>query len=285
MKKRARIILLLLVVLLLGGLAWLVFTVQEAAGIDPKVLAAVRGSSISAEDIKTFREMGTNIVPSLRIMIRTYDSPLRIKLRQIAVKLHLAKPPAYTPAELHWAAKTICAVLDGDVRTQLVPDWIYLVERGDKQDQYDAFSAQLLAVGPEAVQPLLDALNSRNPHVREFAAGAIRIPSRADVIIPALLPKLKDPDDVVRGVTMLTLVHLRPDPETVVPLFAAALSDPSALVRCDACNALRSLAPYSKLAVPDLVKCLKDPDPNVRKLAADALLLIDNDAAAKAGVK
>lgn len=288
MKKPGRIILLLLVVLLLGGLAWLVFSVREPGGIDPKVLAILQNPAAWQEREPIFRELGTNIIPSVRFMIRQYDSPLKLRLKAIAYKLHLAKPSQFTAQEWHFYALEICRVADTNIRTELVPDWIYLVDHGNKQDRYDAFRAQLNGIGPEAVPVLLKALDSRNPRVREFAVQTIRIPSQAGVIIPAVLPKLQDPDETVRAVTMLTLVWLRPDPDTaekIVPLIIPALSDPSALVRCDACNALRSFAPYSKPAVPDLVKCLKDPDPNVRKLAADALLLIDNEAAAKAGVK
>jgi hypothetical protein len=288
MKKRIRILLLVLLVAILGGLAFLVFTVRGPGELDPKLNEIMRSSMTPDERRAAFSQMGTNIIPSLRIMIRRYDSPLKLKLTPLAYKLRLAKPPAHTPDEWHWDAGQICSLLDNSVRTQLVEDWIYLIDHGNAQDRVDAFIAERGGVGPEALQPLLKALNDRNPRVREFAASALKMPDQAAVIVPALLPKLNDPDEIVRGVSLLTLVWLRPDPDTaekIVPLITAALNDPSSFVRQDACNALRSLAPFSKPAVPALVRLLQDSDPNVRKLAADALMLIDNEAAQKAGIK
>jgi len=288
MKKRIRMVLLVLLVVILGGLAFLVFTVRGPGDLDPKLTEIMRSNLTREERQAAFRQMGTNIIPGLRAMIRRYDSPLKLKLMPLAYKLRLAKPPVHTPDEWHWDAGQICPLLETPIRTQLVEDWIFLVDHGNAQDRYDAFVAEMGGVGPEALQPLLKALNHRNPRVREFAAVALKMPDQAAVIMPALLPKLNDPDDAVRAVSMLTLVWLRPDPDTaekIVPLITNALNDSSPLVRQDACNALRSLVPYSKPAVPALVKLLNDPDANVRKLAADALLLIDNEAAREAGIK
>jgi hypothetical protein len=287
MKKRIRIFLLVLLVVLIGGLAFLVLSVRGPGELDPKLEAISRSNMTTEERQAAFRQMGTNIIPSLRIMIRRYDSPLKLKLMPLAYKLHLAKPPAHTPDEWHWDARVICPMLDNSIRVQLVEDWIYLAEHGGAKESYYATMAEM-GVGPEALQPLLDALKSRSPRVREFAAATLRMPGQAAVIVPALLPKLQDPDEVVRGVTLLSLAWVRPEPETaekIVPLLISALSDASALVRMDACNALRSLTPYSKPAVPALVKALQDPDANVRQLAAEALRLIDNEAAQKAGIK
>ncbi len=288
MKKRLRIFLLVLLVVLIGGLAFLVFTVRGPGEPDPKLNEIMRSFMTPDERRAALRQMGTNIIPSLRIMIRRYDSPLKLKLMPLAYKLRLAKPPAHTPDEWHWDACQICPMLDVSTRTQLIEDWIYLVDHGNAQDRTDAFIAEMGGFGPEALRPLLKALNHRNPRVREFAAVALRMRGQAAVIMPALLAKLKDPDDAVRAVSILTLVWLPPDQETaekIAPLITAALNDPSPLVRADACNAMWRLAPYSKPAVPALVNLLKDPDPNVRKLAADALRLIDNEAAQKAGIK
>ena len=288
MKKRIRIFLVVLLVAILGGLAFLVFTVRGPGELDPKLNEIMRSKLTREERQAAFRQMGTNIIPSLRIMIRRYDSPLKLKLMPLAYKLHLAKPPAHTPDVWHWDAGQICPMLETSIRTQLVEDWIYLVDHGNAQDRMDAAIAGLAGFGPQALQPLLKALNSHNPRVREFAASTLKMPEQAAVIMPALLPKLNDRDEAVRSVSMLTLVWLRPDPDTaekLVPPITAALSDPSPYVRQNACNALRSLAPYSKPAVPALVKLLQDPDPNVSKLAGDALRLIDYEAAKKAGIK
>lgn len=285
MKKSIRIFLVALLVVLIGGLAVLVFTVRGPGELDPKLIAIIESNATWKDRQEPLRQLGTNIIPSLRIMIRRHDSPLKLKLLPLAYRLHLAKRPTRTPDEWHWYAHEICPLVDIAVRTQLVEDWIYLVERGSTQDRFDAWAAQAGGVGPEALPALLKALQSRNPRVREFAASTIRFRGQNEVIVPALLPKLQDPDEVVRAVSLLALASLRPEPETIVPAFITALSDPSALVRADACNALRGFAPFAKAAVPALVKALQDPDSNVRKLAADALQLIDNEAAQKAGVK
>src|SRR5579871_2753705 len=231
MKKRIRIILLGVLLVIIGALAWLVFAVQEPGGVDPQLLACLEVRTNSSGVERRLQELGTNVLPSLRFMIRQYDSPFKLKLNAIARKLHLAKPPKHTPRDWHLYAIGISRLVDVDVRSRLIPDWIYLVQHGNFQDRYEAFCAPMNGVGPTAVPALLKALDSRNPRVREFAVTTIKIPSQAAVIIPALLPKLKDPDEVVRAVTSLTLVALQADPETVVPLFTAALSDPSALVR------------------------------------------------------
>jgi HEAT repeat protein len=73
--------------------------------------------------------------------------------------------------------------------------------------------------------------------------------------------------------------------EVVLPALLEALQDPNPYVRRDAAKVLEKFDPPAQEAVPALLALLKDGVPSVRKTAGETLQKIDPGAAARAGVR
>jgi HEAT repeat protein len=119
----------------------------------------------------------------------------------------------------------------------------------------EAVADALLAIDPQGVKStiegLIDGLDSQERDMRRAAVRSIGQLDTEGKYLPRLIRALNDPDDVVR---------------------------------CDVVKSLERMGSLAKPAVPALLKLLKDKDRDVRTHAAEALLVIDPKAAAKAGV-
>ena len=116
-------------------------------------------------------------------------------------------------------------------------------------------------------------LNDKNPDVRYTAVFALR--SLGPVASDAL------PDAI------LGLGEIHQEPERVIPILVKLLDEPQSPqgFRYDALWALRQFGAQAKPAVPVLLRCLNDAEESIRHEATNALIYIDPEAAAKAGVK
>jgi HEAT repeat protein len=79
-------------------------------------------------------------------------------------------------------------------------------------------------------------------------------------------------------------------PEQVIPILVEFLDKPQnpqhvLIIRSDAIWALREFGPQAKSAIPSLLRYLNDEDGGIRSHVTNALIAIDPEAAAKAGVK
>ncbi|MEI7636467.1 MAG: HEAT repeat domain-containing protein [Syntrophus sp. (in: bacteria)] len=117
---------------------------------------------------------------------------------------------------------------------------------------------------PEAVAPLIGALNDKDGNVRQSAAialGKIGPPA-----VKSLIGLLKAPNPVIRCLAAEQLGNIR-DPEALEPLLAA-LRDPDPNVQWWAGWALGAMGETAEEA---LKKLTHDPDLNVQRLAKEAL--------------
>ena len=101
--------------------------------------------------------------------------------------------------------------------------------------------------------------------------------------IPDLINALKGKDAAIRGPAISSLGGIHSEPETVIPLLIPCLDDDNLDV--PAAKALAEYGSLAKSAVPKLLPLLHGKDNDDRLAARAALLRIDPDAAAKAGVK
>jgi HEAT repeat protein len=126
-------------------------------------------------------------------------------------------------------------------------------------------SEMLVAIGVDAIKPLILALNTPNEYVRRNAYQALtKIGASA---VEMLIDSLKGS---VRWYAILALGEIG-DPRAVEPLIAC-LRDASPFVRQVAANALGKIK--DSRAVEPLVDALSDPDETVRKNAVQALVEI-----------
>jgi len=105
----------------------------------------------------------------------------------------------------------------------------------------------------------------------------------AKAAVPDLVKAIKENDAAIRGVAISSLGKIRSEPDTVIPLLIPYLEDDNFDVA--AAGALAEFGGLAKAAVPKLLPLLHAKDDDDQAAAGEALLKIDPDAAAKAGVK
>lgn len=139
-------------------------------------------------------------------------------------------------------------------------------------------------LGAAAVNPLLKALESRDPKIRFGAAGVLENTyrrSKDERIIPAILKRSRDDDAQVRWIAARVLGAVNALPEECVPALAERVrDDPAVNVRCYALMALKKFGPRAKAALPVVEAATSDENSAIRSYARDALKAIQAEAAA-----
>ncbi len=228
------------------------------------------------------RRMGTNALPKLREMLRSEDSRFKKQLMKLAEKQSLVKFRFTPVSQRRRRAMYGCQAL-GPLAKAAIPELIELLK--DKDASPFALDA-LIAIGPETLPLLTEALANNNEGIRCYAAMALGLlGSKAPDAIPALIKSLKDKDLLVRCYAAKSLGQLGKEADLVVPVLIENLSDPNPNIRRYNAQALGAFGVRAKAAVPSLLKTLDDQTKIVRLNAAIALKQIDPEAAAKAGVK
>ena len=173
------------------------------------------------------------------------------------------------------AALKAAAIL-GVRAVDTVPDVAALL----RQPEYAPEAALALSfMGAAAVEPLRDALTSDETVVRREALRSLgKLRERASIdpqiVIPALLNALADPEPSVREIAVTYLGIVRDDPVKAVPGLIEALSDEDPAVRRSAATALGAYGGQAKAAIPALQKAAADPDEDVQREAGRALVQI-----------
>ena len=149
-----------------------------------------------------------------------------------------------------------------------------------QQPEYAPEAALALSfMGSPAVSPLREAIGADEPVVRREALrslGKLRERASIDpqVVVPALLDALKDPDASVRTIAVTYLGIVRDNPKDEVAGLITALKDQEATVREAAAVALSAYGAQAEPAVPALHKAESDPDEDVKREAGRALVII-----------
>ena len=153
--------------------------------------------------------------------------------------------------------------------------------------------AALLKIRGDSLLPLAEALKDTSDETRWFneKGGNIifDLGTNAEPVIPVLLGVLQQTNTSIRiqrgAIQVLALVHARP--ESCIPAITPFLLSTNSVLRHDSLRALSAFGSAARKqgSVSEIVRCLNDPDAFVRTLATNALLRIDPEAAAKAGVK
>jgi HEAT repeat protein len=145
----------------------------------------------------------------------------------------------------------------------------------------------LRAKGQSAVPALVEIADqniSRDSRWYAITALALIGPPAKEVI-PSLSAWATNADSRVRLYAVNALGEIRAEPDRFVPVLTNALRDPDAGVQVYAAAALGKFGPEAKPSVPALVAFLNAQSSSAnRRVIADALMAIDPEAAAKAGV-
>jgi HEAT repeat protein len=207
-------------------------------------LTAGGGMRVKAEE--AVRQIGTNAIPHLLIMLRVRDAGLKRKLLELLHKQSL-------------------------IRISYQPAWVQNIEA--------AQGFEILGTNARHAVPALVDIFERapSPSSRQFAAEALGgIGPAASPAIPSLIRGATNSDASVRGWAMLALGSIHLDPQTVVSALTKCLNDPVVFNRVAAAQALGLYGPDAKPAIPALKQLLGPTEHNhVRREAAWALKQID----------
>lgn len=276
MRNKRRIIVAILLVAVLAGLTWEALRPREpvyqgkplSVWLDKysKSFLNTEGEfpappSESAKALRVSAEtailqIGTNAIPTLIKMLRAKDSALKSWVLALIKEQSLIHFHPHSDDDYHWMAVFGFVAL-GQVAEPAVPELINLLSDQDSNIRMVAASS-LGAIGSSAhgaVPALLRRLNDQNKAVRMSSATALgKIHSDATLVVPALIHEL----------------HQLPK---------------STIVHGEVVKSLGEFGVQAKAAVPDITTMLSDPILFNRKAATNALLRIDPEAAAKAGIK
>jgi HEAT repeat protein len=142
--------------------------------------------------------------------------------------------------------------------------------------------------GPEAktaIPALIEVLKHDSFLICEKASATLKRvgPAAVDTAVVALCESLTDAREEVRGTAAISLTMLDREGKSVPALIGMLRTDTSC--RHVAARALAQMGTKARSAVPALIEALKDGNAWVRREAADALKLIDAEAATRAGVR
>jgi HEAT repeat protein len=156
------------------------------------------------------------------------------------------------------AFSALIGLLDVNTKT---PDGLF-----PDGDAYSAARKALIALGPAAIKPLLQALSGERPRLRAAAADVLwRI--KDPQVAPALIAALRDQASLVRSAAAMHLGFLE-DPQAVQPLMEA-LKDSDDNVRSAAASSLARFA--DPRIVDQMIALLSDTSPQVRRAAIRGL--------------
>ena len=122
---------------------------------------------------------------------------------------------------------------------------------------------------------------------REIVAHVLGgIGPAASNAVPSLLRNVTRPGKAGLDWNSLeALGEIHAEPQKVVPVLIALLNNPEGNIRLVSIRSLQAFGSDARSAVPALLNLLKDQKDLVRKAAAQALIVIDPEAAARAGLK
>jgi HEAT repeat protein len=163
------------------------------------------------------------------------------------------------------------------------------LRRALRDDEVRGYAAVALGdIGPaaySAVPDLIESLEDTTNGSRDKAAIALgKIGERAAAAIPALKKALRAEDANIRWSAANALGQIKGAAATTVPALTEALSDEDMFVRYFAAQSLARYGPDAREAVPRLAVLFRNGSDGEREIAADALMAIDSEAAAMAGV-
>ncbi len=138
-------------------------------------------------------------------------------------------------------------------------------EIGDDEDQFKNVVTSLANLGPAAMPVMLTlAASLRGQDLQlEVIKAFEEAGTNGTAAVPALIAWHRDKDSRVQDAALEALVVLQQAPEVVLPALLAGLKDPDS--RYEAALQLGFFGSAARPAVPDLIELMDDPDVNIRE--------------------
>jgi hypothetical protein len=207
---------------------------------------------------EALKHIGTNAFPVLLRMLRQQDSPVVLRLVQLAQKQRFV-PVRYIAASVRHRQAVYGFGMLRVYATNAVPDLIKIYEANISTSSQGAVAIILAEMGPGTESAL-----------------------------PALLLGLVGTDETAVANAIYAILHVdtvHPHSALVVPALINCLHHSSGYVRANAAMALGHYGPAAHPALSNLLMLSTDPDNNVRGYAIDAIKRIDPGTAVKYGLQ
>jgi len=232
------------------------------------------------------REIGTNAVPILLRMLQGPDATLKDRLWDLARKQHFfAVPPRFYPNPKFEIAAGFRAL--GKTASNAVPSLIVMFTHYPTVAFLQQAVPEILGdIGPaarRAVPILLRAATHTNQVVRNNAIFALgKIGAEPDSVVPVLINRLKDTDTQVRTQAARALGAFGGKAGSATPALIELWSN-EGKHNAKPVNGINTSVSLTWQTSWPPTGTGNPPDPSAA--AADALLKIDPESAAKVGVK
>jgi HEAT repeat protein len=257
-----RLVLIVILVALAAGAGWQYLRTRQGS----HAAGARAGSAAGAEWLELLRSrnpadveratrqvtsLGANAVPVIQATLRDPQAEaeeLKASLKAIGILGPVAAP----------AIAEVAAVLD---------------EPGLTAEAAIALSY----MGPDALEPLIEGLDSDDPVVRREALRSIgklkeRAPLDAAAVLPVLVARMKDPDPGVRAVAATYLGIIHEGAGEAIPALIVGLRDPDPEVRRASAAAIGSFGEAAAPALPALKRAASDSHDDVAREAGQAIV-------------
>ena len=243
MGKRGRFLIAVAAIAVLAVLAWAVLrspaTAPEPVYNGKPLSHWLRGygnftsdtnSPTSGEADAAVREIGPDATPTLLLMLRAHDIPLKTKFLNWATRYRYFRVHYPNSGTINFEAWMGLRVLGPDAYGA-VPELIHILDEKAPSNSV-SFAMMILAnIGPGA-----------------YAA------------VPSLLRLAADTNQLTRNSAIFALGRIHADPDAVVPVLINALHDPSAATQERAVASLGDFGGDARSAVPDLTAIIHEPD-------------------------
>jgi RNA polymerase sigma factor (sigma-70 family) len=219
--------------------------------VDAKLPPRKVNPALRVEAETAIRAIGTNALPTLLDMLaRKPDSDFKQVTSYLANKQPLTSLRPFTVHDYYGMGVVGFQAL-GSTATPAAPTLIQLLTNAPPGTGFPLVRA-LAAIGPDAkdsVPALLPRLHDPNLFIRLATLEALQnIHEQPDLVLPALIenlnvPKGKSRDQDVTFLTLMALGRFGPQASIAVPAITPFLSDPDASLREQATNALKQINP------------------------------------------
>lgn len=228
----------------------------------------------SAEAVAAVRALGTNALPHLLRMLETQDSPLKLRLVDLARKQRLIRV-RFTPAVLshHYAGNGLRAL--GPQAEPAIPA---LTEHffGPNEIRADIAAKVLGEIGSAAFPILRPALTNASTEVRLRALMAFAVQSstnHADRVVPILKEVVVNgPDDWMKLYAAVLLAKLGQEEDLVVPVLVKGMQRHRNDTRAEAINALLRFPARAREHIAIIRRLAQDTKDLVGKHVAEGAL-------------
>ena len=186
MRKRHRTVLAVIVVaVMIGAVTWRILRAREPVFEGKELSVWLEGYQISRHKVgslqrnkadEAMRDAGTNAMPTLLRMLRAHDSPLKLKLLNLAQRQKLIRVN-YVPASAKKYTAGVAFGTLGSAASNAVPELIRIYQQDSSLQTRNAIIIALGHIGPparDAIPLLLEAAGSTNIPLRANSANTLK---------------------------------------------------------------------------------------------------------------